>query len=233
MKKSNKILLTIFLTAMLLITAVHIALYAKYQKGDYTAYSGEDELVPVLAQSFPHTRFVTVRNMDDVKIEFADTAKIECGEKDWAKTFSFAHAGDTLLVSGRDTTDPNRRNYTDVRIYLPQAASLAAYNASLRIKNKKAGAPAALNIFLERSGATFNGEGATRPFADVSATAANDSRIELQSTTIQNLNVSLAASELNDAAGTIGSLTIAADSTSRVSLQAKHFSKAKQPATNE
>ena len=37
MKRSNKILLGGFLTAVLLLTAVHIGLFAKYKNGAFTA----------------------------------------------------------------------------------------------------------------------------------------------------------------------------------------------------
>ena len=38
MKKSNKLLWGGFLTVLLMIAGIHIALYAKYKNGNYTIY---------------------------------------------------------------------------------------------------------------------------------------------------------------------------------------------------
>jgi hypothetical protein len=233
MKKSNKLLLAIILTAVLLLTAVHVALYAKYTRGDYTLYSGEDAMVPVLAQSFPHARFVAVRNLDNVAVTFGDTLKLESGNNDWKKTFSFAHTGDTLFVRGQDTIGSPRRNYTDLRLYLPSDARLAAFNTSLSVRNKDGAMAAALNLSLDNSNATLNGEGNAAIFGTVNITAIKNSTVELQSTTIKSLQASLSESALNDMAGTIDTLTVAADNTSRISLQSKHFFKATQPAHHD
>src|SRR5829696_7722228 len=99
MKKSNKLLLAGFLAVVLLISAIHITLYAKYKAGDYTIYNPEDDLTAQSMQSFPNILFVSVQNVPLGNVKYHDVAQVEKGEED---DIQYVRKGDTLVITGKD-----------------------------------------------------------------------------------------------------------------------------------
>ncbi len=221
MKNSNKLLLGGFLTVILLISAIHITLYAKYRSGDYTIYN--DDLHSMVMQSFPHVKFISISNIANVTVRFSDSMKVEKME---GNEIRYMQRGDTLHVSATDTSAPNR--YLDeVIIDIPPHASLYAFNTMLSFKGMKKGEANNSNIYLNKSEAFFSSMNEPMKLASVIVTAVNNSSVTFGKTVINNLQVHLLNSSIVTDEAIIEHLSIKTDSLSRLSLNAKHLLKAK------
>ncbi|RYY11313.1 MAG: hypothetical protein EOO04_35460 [Chitinophagaceae bacterium] len=75
MRTSNKILLGGFLFLILLVTGLHVTIYAKYKSGHYTIYQPGKIRQPSL-QSFPGVSVVSIHDIG-ADIEFGDVAAME------------------------------------------------------------------------------------------------------------------------------------------------------------
>lgn len=228
MKKSNKILLGGFLTAVLLLAAVHIGLFAKYKNGAFTAYNEEDDLQPMSLQSFPHIKFVSVKNVNNVQLSFADTARVESMDKEWMDVISLSQSGDTLHLTGPDVSKQPNTYYRQLSVFVPQGADVNAVNSSLSFQayNKfKSIFP--LSLHLNKSRIILEGHESPLQLGDVSLIARNESSVELRNVTIKNMDATLQKSSFVDTEGSIEQLSIVTDSISQISLQTKHLLKAK------
>jgi hypothetical protein len=224
MKKSNKLLLGGFLLGLLLITAIHVTLYAKYKAGDYTIYNAEDDLTPQSMQTFPNILFVSVRNVPDARVKFSDVAQVE---KDTDEGIQYIRRGDTLLITRKDTTNKEGLSYP-LSFSLPHNATLSVYNSSLSFISGKHSVDINPVIHLQKSQAFFSGSEGQLRFGHMKVTASDNSTIALQGNTqVANFEVQLSHSGIEYGDGDFGQLSITTDSLSRISLQSKHLLKAK------
>ncbi|MCG2615172.1 hypothetical protein LZZ85_12805 [Terrimonas sp. NA20] len=223
MKKSNKILLGGFLTILLLITGVHIALYAKYKSGHYTIYKPGDTDQRTPTQSFPNVSIVTIRNTA-VDISFGDTLSVEKGKEKFVR---FVQQGDSLVITPR-AEEERFRNRGAVKLILPYNASLSAYNSNISFVNGSESAMANPTIYLYNSDAIFAFFSKKIQLGHLKVNASGNSNTTfLDNVQIDNLEIQLKNSSLKDDGSEIGQLTIATDSTSQLILQSKHLLKAK------
>lgn len=222
MKKSNKLLLGGFLTVILLVTGIHIALFAKYKNGNYTIYHPQDKREERM-QSFPNASFIIIRNVGGATVQFGDIAQVEKGREN---VIQYIQKGDSLIITGQNDDDqPDGRlvNFT-----LPYNATLSAVNSFLYFEKGKKNADNNTVIYLQRSHATFFES--TNPFllGHIKVVASDRSIAAFHGNTqVDHLEVQLSNSTLEYNEGDAGQLSIATDSISRLSLQSKHFLKAK------
>jgi hypothetical protein len=219
MKKSNKLLFGGFLFAVLLLSTLHLSLWAKYRSGDYVAYHPEDDLQSMVMQSFPHVKFVSVRHVGNLEVRFSDSAGVEKLEHD---AIRYSQRGDTLLISGSDSVG-GRKYYGAVGMRLPRNASLQAFKSAIYFTGGKGAQIGSPVLFLDESTARFD----VARLGGLSITAINKSSVELAGAEIDSLQLQLQNSSLEDTNGNVGQLSISTDSLSRIALQAKHFSKVK------
>lgn len=212
-----------FLTALLLITAIHLTLYAKYKAGDFTVYHAADDLASGSVQLFPNILFVSVRNVSDASVQFSDVAGVE---KDGEDDVSYVQKGDTLLITGRDSLDQRGVRH-HVVFSMPYNATLSAFNSSLSFETDKKTAENNPVIYLRKSGAFFSGRESPLRLGRVKVLASDNSTAEFRGNTqISNLDVQLSRSSLELTEGAFDQLSIVTDSLSHISLPAKHLLKA-------
>lgn len=207
MKKSNKILLGGFLAVLLLITAVHLTLYAKYKKDNH-AVPGRDP-----AQPFQNIKFVSVRNVSGATIKFGDAVQMEKNEG----VMQYVQNGDSLLITGRN-------NAASFRV--PYSVTLSISNSTLSFKAGEKNLGNDPVIYLQNSKAVFGAEGPLQ-LGRMKLVASDSSTAQfVGNVQAHDLEVQLSGSILEDVEGNFGSLTIITDSLSRISLQSKHLLKA-------
>ncbi len=221
MKKSNKLLLGAFMGGILLLSAIHISLYAKYRSGDHIPFSGEME--SLFMQSYPHAKFVSIRNVENIALQFGDSLKTEKAED---KDLQFSQQGDTLHINGSDTASKNGY-WNQLRIQLPYGMPVAAFNSQLYFSGKGSTDTAVFPLTLNASKVSFFGEHQTLQLGSLQLTAVNNSGVQFHNSHINTLGVHLNNSYLDDVTGTIDSLAINTDVASHISLQTKHLLKAK------
>jgi hypothetical protein len=221
MKKSNKLLLGGFLAFLLVLSAIHIALYAKYKAGDYTIYNAEDDLAQLSMQQFPNILFVSVRNVPGATVKFSDVAQVEKGKDDGVQ---YAQKGDTLQITGNADQSEFRRPVT---FYLPYNATLSLHNSSLSFESGKKGFQNNPTIYLQKSHAVFPGEQTPLSLGHLRLIASDRSGALFRGNTqVAHLDVRLSNSSIEATKGNWGQLSIVTDSLSRISLPAKQLLKA-------
>jgi hypothetical protein len=220
MKKSNKLLLGGFLTVILLITGIHIALYAKYKNGNYTIYHPEDSSL----QSFPGVSFVTVRNVGGATVHFGDIAELQKVKGD---VLQYVQKGDSLVITGRDG-DYWTDGRPQVRITLPSNITLSVFNSFISFEKGKETSETNAVINLQNSHAIFLDPKNAIQLGHIKLAASDSSLAAFHGNTqVNQLEVQLTNSALEYNEGDAGQLSIVTDSISRISLQSKHLLKAK------
>lgn len=223
MKKSNKLLLAGFLSVVLLISAIHISLYAKYKAGDFTIFNAEEELAPLAMQSFPNILFVSVRNVPNARVKFSDVAQVE---KEVTDGIQYVRRGDTLLISVKDNAHPGDIGYP-VEFHMPHNATLSVHNSNLYFETSKKAVEINPVIYLTKSEAFFSGAKNNFRQGNIKIVASDSSTAVFYSNSyVAQLDVRLSNSAIEYRDGDFGQLSIETDSLSRISLQSKHLLKA-------
>jgi hypothetical protein len=136
MKKSNKLLLGGFLTVILMITGLHIAIYAKYKNGSYTIYHRHREEIKKDEgmQSFPDVKFITIRDVPMASVYFSRYAEAEKGRE---ALIQIIQKGDSLVIIGQpDGKSPDGRARGMVTIILPENATLFVVNSYIHFQGE-------------------------------------------------------------------------------------------------
>jgi hypothetical protein len=223
MKKSNKLLLGGFLALLLLISAIHVSLYAKYKAGNYTIYNAEEDLIPQAIESFPNVLLVSVRNVRGATVTFGDVAQMEKSDE---SDVHYVRKGDTLLIAGNDSTNQGGFRHA-VSFKLPRNATLTAFNSSLSFKTDVKTGENNPVIYLQKSAAVFDGTNGSLRLGHVKVIASNGSTVAFKDNTqVNSLDVQLSGSSFEYDDGDFGQLSIVTDSLSRISLPSKHLLKA-------
>jgi hypothetical protein len=227
MKTSNKILLGIFLTIILLTTAVQLMVYAKYKRGEYVKFNREDfnQLTRV---EIPAVRFISIKGMGNCGIMYGDKPTLEI-QKERVSPLTYRVVNDTLFIIG-DTThtiddqERGNRNYNHVKVYLPATVQINATNSDLRIGGAADSTSApSYTVKLEKDSHLFINNNAAVYFNQLNINS-NQSKIDLNDHAfINGLNVQLINSNINDNEAVIRNLTMDADSKSTVTLSGKNI----------
>src|SRR5581483_5757137 len=121
MKTSNKILLTFFLTALLIITAVYATIYTKYKRGEYISF---DKLWEGKYDEYnlPPVKYVSVTGVGLCSIHIGTTPKRRL-ENGRATNMMYKVVNDTLVILGDSTLskqdyEKRERGNRKVTLYL-------------------------------------------------------------------------------------------------------------------
>ena len=222
MKKSNLLLIAGFLAIVLLISAIHISLYAKYKAGDYTIYNEDEDLAAEVLQTFPNIAFVTVRNVPSVNVKFGDVAQVgKAADED----LQYTRTGDTLVISAKTGFDRDRINLHV--IHVPNNVTLSAFNSTLSFVPGKQTSPSSSTIYLQKSKVYFSADEGQLQLGNIKIVAADSSFATfMDNTQVAQLDVQLSKSSIEYRDGDFGQMSIITDSLSRISLQSKHLLKA-------
>ena len=114
MKTSNKLLLGIFCTIILLTTAVQLMVYAKYKRGEYIKFNRET-FTPLTSVEIPAVRFISIKGLGNCGIMHSDKPKLEI-QKKFVNPFTYRVVKDTLFIIGDtshtiDELEQGTRNY--------------------------------------------------------------------------------------------------------------------------
>jgi len=222
MRTSNKLLLGGFLAVLLLLMAIHITLYAKYKKGDYTTYHSREHDRRAVLLSFTGIRHVKVHGVWGVKAVFAEKAQVMEGISDKIK---FVQKGDTLEISGK----PYINLYEEAQafIQLPYNASFSLSGSYLMFGTGSSAPQHNPSIRLEDSRADFTGTQGLMQLGHVQIEATDSSTVGFGAgTRVGHLQVQLSDATLENTAGEVEQLSILTDSVSRISLPVKQLLKA-------
>jgi hypothetical protein len=132
MKKSNKLLLGGFLTVLLMVTGIHIALFAKYKNGNYTIRHREDNKGDRM-QSFPNVSIVVIRNVSGAAVRIGDRAEVDNLNEE---VIQYIQNGDSLVITGRFLFGESE-GIRLVKLTLPYNATLSVVNSYVYFENNE------------------------------------------------------------------------------------------------
>jgi len=235
MKTSNKILLGIFLSPLLVIAAINLTLYAKYKSGHYVAMATVEQ-DRFIRETLKNIRYVAVYGINNLGIQSADTAKLEI-EKDAHGHLHYNIHGDSLIIHGdsavrRGTENEILRSYQSVNLYLPGEAYIIADNSDVYLKGSKDSTKAKSYQF-QLSGSTSCKMRETDPetalqYFNTIVVQAKEAQMELSDNArVKQLNLSLQNTGFDDKNALIESLSIDADKASSLTLKGDNLKKMK------
>lgn len=233
MKTSNKILLTFFLTALLIITAVYATIYTKYKRGEYIAFDklweGKYE-----DHNLPPVKYVSVTGVGLCSIHIGTAPKIRL-ENGRANNIVYKIVNDTLVVQGdsllsKQDYERGERSGRKVTLFITGKEVVNAYGSNLSLKGtpEAASAPSlTANLYIYSELAT--GEyGNAKRFCDSLRVTADNSVVRLRGgSVINNLNIQSTNSAIINEKADIKQLQLAIDSSSTVILMGKNLKDAK------
>ncbi len=230
MKTSNKILLGTFLTALLIIISLHIALYAKYKKGDYTLVGDDMWPTNMVTYSLRDIKYVSVDNVENVSIHAADSSKLQYDKavEGDENILSVTNRNDTLFLLGKSNGNSPGRWYRRTHLSLAGPLPIKIINSDLHVQDPKTSNPISMDITLDRSFMEVNNrQNTTTNFAGLKITASNDSRISLFNVRTHLLDITLKNSFLEETTLIADSISITTDQASKLQLSGKNLSKAR------
>jgi hypothetical protein len=225
MKTSNKLLLGIFLTILILTATVQLMVYAKYKRGEFTAFKRE-QFIPMASLPVPAARFISLKGMGSCAIKPSNTLKLEI-QKDNINFIKYHVVNDTLVITGSSKDPDDRtRNNSLVNIYLPASVQLKGANCTFRVwgTDDSTSAPS-YNISIIKSYLfiSFSGAENTAVYFNQLNINSVSSMIDLNNHAVLNdLHLQFADSRLSDKSATIRKLTMESDNTSSLDLSGKN-----------
>jgi hypothetical protein len=232
MKTSNKILLGTFFTLLFIILAVHITLYAKYKKGDYTLVSDDMWPTNMITYSLENVKYVSLDNIENITVSTSDSNKLQYDKADEGdeNILSVIKKDDTLFLSGKSATRNEGRWYRTTHLSLAGLLPLKVTNSQIHVgvSAKKSRAPLSMDIMLDRSFMDVNNRHKNAlSFGTFKINAINKSRIDLYNLTTNFLDVKLDDSFLKENTLTADSIRVITDPDSKLELTGKNLVKAK------
>jgi hypothetical protein len=225
MKTSNKILLGVFITGILLTTAVNLVVFAKYKRGDYVPFKS-DAAEYMSTVRVPATRFVSIIGLGGVELINSDTARYEI-QKNKGGKISYRMVNDTLVILGDSTLGEDQMkkgilNYQQFKLYLPAGVQLHAAYSEMTIRGSTDTTKApSFNIHLENHSFFNMGEGGReRTYINQLQLSSDQSNSELRDRLVINeLNCKLAnGSKIDTRHAEIRKLTLDIDDASTINL---------------
>lgn len=211
MRTSNKILLALFLTAILLFTGLFASVRIKYANGAILHRATDQKFIDhwadVHAVNGP-IRAVSIQGLSDVMIVPADTARIEIA-KEANKRIIWNYTNGVLTVMA-DTTGANGQpiNYSvpgHIELFLPDIDSIYANSSTIQVKNiGDSSVKPSYDFHLTRSVLSVQADdrkenGIFTPYNKLRVDASNGSEIKLgQRIAINELQVGLDSSRFEE-----------------------------------
>ncbi|MHA4845543.1 hypothetical protein ACX0G7_15320 [Flavitalea antarctica] len=241
MKTSNKILLGLFIAALLMMTGIHVALTQKYKNGGFLVTKPGQYRDSITIRP---AKYIKVIGLENVSVIASESFRLEVA-KNMPASFKHYVSGDTLIVTGANGISSGKdqvnkvKIYQEISLYLPQVTGIEAENSNLLLIGDGDSARGNQSrIALLRSRLSFKNrftENETdRYFGDVFVTAKEGSEIELSSDKINfnTLSFELEKSILRDLqTGQIRNLVVKADDSSIVQVSGQNFKKLTAVAT--
>lgn len=225
MKTSNKILLGVFLAGILLTTAVNLAVYAKYKRGEKVPFK-RDAAGYMSRVNLPAARFVSITGLGGVELINSDTARYEI-QKNKDRRISYRMVNDTLVIHGDSTLTDDQmqkgtRNYQLFKLYLPASVPVQAAYAGITVRGNVDSTKApSFNIHLKRYSMLNMGDGnRDRAHINQLQLSSDNSKSELRDWLVVNdLNLTLTnGSKMDTKQAEITKLTLDIDHYSTINL---------------
>jgi hypothetical protein len=229
MKTSNKILLILFVTALLMITAVHLTLYAKYKKGEVSSFEqirGGDSY----EQALPTVKYVSIIGLRQCHVFPAAEPKIKIFKMRDSR-LAYKVVNDTLVIKSDSslTEEDMLQGKTSpqiVNLYLSEHQVISAYHTELYLHGgpDSVTAPSwTINISKGTGLYTGNWDNIKDVFNQLQIKASGSHVIFNHGTFVNEVSIQTNESAFNDQSADIKHLQLSVDDNSTIVLQGKNM----------
>lgn len=227
-----------FLAMLIILTAIHGAIYAKYKNNTFiTSARLHEERYD--SYSIDGVQSVSLTGLNLVTVIPSDTARIEIEKQKGAKPLHlFANGvltvkGDTMYTY-KDGTTSRERNYRSIILYLPYTQQIKSDFCNLSVKGAR-DTSRALSIQFELEGTELqlgytDSEEKAAPgyFRNIIVSKANGGLVEISNNAfINKMDLTLQSGRFEDGGATFDSLSVSADDNSSIAITGKNISKTK------
>jgi len=223
MKTSNKILLGVFLTIIILSATINLMVYAKYKRGDIVPFVREEERLTSV--NLPVAKYVSITALCRVELTNSAAPGFEVHEGQ-EKGITYRMVGDTLVILG-NTSLPAKIEEAEcnrqlLRLRLPATTEVYAHCADIKIKGNTDSTQApSYNIHLDKRSFLYtdDNDDDTR-YINQLLLWGDDTRFRLdQHINVSGLNLKMVnGSTFDDEKGEIRNLTLDVDNSSTINL---------------
>jgi hypothetical protein len=229
MKTSNKILLAIFLTIIILTTVIQVMVYAKYKRGEFVKFN-RDAIIEMTSVEVPAIRFISLKGLGSCAVKPGEKYKLDI-QKEKVSRVTYQVVNDTLVIIGDpsltiDQLERGDRNRNPVVIYLPSVVPIKGAFSTIRLygSNDSAKAPS-YNIQLGKLSHLFTSRGGSGEVYFNELTFNGErSNVELDhNSIITSINMQLVKTRFDDQEAVIKNMTITADEGSNIHLSGKNI----------
>jgi hypothetical protein len=233
MKTSNKILLGIFIGIILLTTAIQLMVYAKYKRGDYTAFNRDSYDEPITKFTLPPVRYVSIIGVGICVIRNSDSTKLEVESYNDGK-IAYSVKNDTLIINAdlkggnANAVDRHPISHKLVNVYVPAAVPIKAAYSNLYLGGSADtfNMPSYTVQLLQNSRLQLSRQSHEKKIKNFNLLkiSSESSHIDLDDNAVVNdLHLQLTNSSIDDGKASIKSMTVNADPKSSVRLSGKNI----------
>lgn len=224
MKTSNKILLGVFLTIIVLSATINLMVYARYKKGDYVPFVRE-ESADLTTVNLPASKYVSITGLCNVELINSNKPWFEIRQNE-EKGIVYKMVGDTIVISSKnllinDQMENVECNFQLLKLHFPAATQVFANYAHVRVKGTADSAQApSFNIHLNKKSILLMYDENDSKFLNQVTLSSDKSNINLEDRlVINNLNLKLAnSSQFDSKKAGIRGLTLDVDDNSTIKL---------------
>ena len=226
MKTSNKILLGVFLTIILLSATINLMVYAKYKRGDSVPFVREEKRLTSV--NLPVAKYVSITALCGVELSNGAVPGFEVHEGQ-EKGISYKMVGDTMVIMSNTSLpgqiEKGECNRQLLKLRLPATTEVYAHCADIKINgNADSTLAPSYNIHLDKRSFLYtdDNDDNTR-YINQLLLWGDDTRFLLdQHIIVSGLNLKMVNnSKFDDKKGEIKNLTLDVDNSSTINLTGK------------
>jgi len=232
MKKSNKLLLGAILTVILILAGIHIALSAKYNSGNVTAYNelGDDKYME--SRALTNIRQINLENIGYVTVRYDATPSIRYSKG--RKEVAITEQGGVLTLTMPKAVDGEGSRELSVHLYVDSTMFVNLKNSRAYLVNTGE-RNSQINLAIDNTYLTTSDDVNPENFflRNLKLSAVNSSEVRLNGINIGQLSLNLQKSFFGEDKSAFQAIQMQADDSSRVLLTSAHLLKVNQPNANE
>lgn len=237
MKTSNKILLGTLAFIMLLFTAIHVALYAKYKKGEFVTVAQLHE-ERYDKHVLNNATKVDITGINSLEIIPSDTLRLEIERAGNKKSdIRYEQKGDVLTINGGSTFMNKEgkkelsRSYSSVILYLPSNTTVNLTECSAQLTGGRDTTHSFSHTITANHSELTVGEWKSiengQSYFGTIALTGNNGRIEfLKGASFKELDLSVTDHIVNDLGFAAEKIVLSADEKSVITLKGANLRKA-------
>lgn len=234
MKKSNKLLLAIFLTAFLILGGIHISLMAKYKSGQYVAFEDVKEKEALHLQNHPLKKNgqIRIENIEHINLHLSETPVVKY-PKDMTQ-LKISERDGIFVITGNNENNGGIKHYINIELYVDSSMLVSLKNSSAYLHNGGS-VNQKLRLNLDNARLMTTQQEVVNMFAigNLDINAINQSEVHLGRLQINQFNINLQNSFLHEDASTFKQFKLQADDSSRISIGSANFLKTTKTSINE